>query len=96
MLSSKHFYLKIHQLHLYFYTILIICNYNLSKNTPIASLLRRVFWYDTKQSAGEASVMLELWGMQSTPLLPSIPGPLCPELVVQSMDQTELSDISSK
>ena len=26
--------------------------------------------YDTKQSDGEASVMLELWGMLSTPLLP--------------------------
>ena len=32
--------------------------------------------YDTKQSDGEASVMLELWGMQSTPLLPLLPGPL--------------------
>ena len=29
--------------------------------------------YDTKKSDGEASVMLELWGMQSTPLLPSLP-----------------------
>ncbi len=26
--------------------------------------------YDTKQSDGEALVMLELWGMRSTPLLP--------------------------
>ena len=25
--------------------------------------------------------MLELWGMQSTPLLPSPPGPLWPEVV---------------
>ncbi len=32
--------------------------------------------YDTKQSDGEASVMLELWGMQSTPSLPSHPGQL--------------------
>ena len=32
--------------------------------------------YDTKQSHGEASVMLELWGMQSTPSLSSLPGPL--------------------
>ena len=30
--------------------------------------------YDTKQSDGETSVMLELWGMQSTPLLSSLPG----------------------
>ena len=32
--------------------------------------------YDTKQSDGEVSIMLKLWGMQSTPLLPSISGPL--------------------
>ena len=32
--------------------------------------------YDTKQSDDEASVMLELWRMQSTSLLPSLPGPL--------------------
>ena len=25
--------------------------------------------------------MLELWGMQSTPLLPSLPGPLCSGVV---------------
>ena len=29
--------------------------------------------HDTKQSDGEVSVMLELWGMQSTSLLPSLP-----------------------
>ena len=32
--------------------------------------------YDTKQPDGEASVMLELWGMWSTPSLPLLPGPL--------------------
>ena len=32
--------------------------------------------YDTKQSDGEVPAMLELWGMQSTPLLPSLLGPL--------------------
>ena len=32
--------------------------------------------YDTKQSDGEVPVMLELWGMQSTPSLPLLPGPL--------------------
>ena len=37
--------------------------------------------YDTKQSDGEAQVMLELRGMQSTPSLPSLPGPLWPEVV---------------
>ena len=34
--------------------------------------------YDTKQSDGEAIVMLELWGMCSTPLLPLLPGSLWP------------------
>ena len=32
--------------------------------------------YDTKQSDGEVPVMLELWGMLSTPSLPSISSPL--------------------
>ena len=32
--------------------------------------------YDTKQSDGEVPVMLELWGMQNTPLLLLLPGPL--------------------
>ena len=30
---------------------------------------KRMPWYDIKQSYDSASVMLELWGMQSTPLL---------------------------
>ena len=38
--------------------------------------------YDTKQSDGEVPVMLELWGMQSTPSLPSLLGPLWLEVVV--------------
>ena len=32
--------------------------------------------HDTKQSHGEVPVMLGLWGMRSTPSLPSLPGPL--------------------
>ena len=32
--------------------------------------------YDTKQSDGEVPVMPELWGMRSTPSLPSLLGPL--------------------
>ena len=31
---------------------------------------------DLKQSDGEVPAVLELWGMRSTPLLPSLPGPL--------------------
>ena len=52
-------------------------------------------WYAIKQFDGKASVMLELWGMQSTPLLPSPPGPLWPGVVapdrVLSMSQIELN-----
>ena len=50
--------------------------------------------YDTKQSDGEASVMLKLWGMLSTLSLPSIPRSLWPGVVfsvsVLSMSQMEL------
>ena len=37
--------------------------------------------YDTKQSDGEVPVVLELWRMRSTPLLPLLPGPLWPGVV---------------
>ena len=37
--------------------------------------------YDTKQSDGEASLRLELWGMRSTPLMPALPDPLWPRVV---------------
>ena len=37
--------------------------------------------YDTKQSDGEVPVMLELWGMWNTPLLPLLQGPLWPQVV---------------
>ncbi len=50
--------------------------------------------YDTKQSDGEVPVMLELWGMQSTPSLPLLPGQLWLGVVppdrVLSMGQIEL------
>ena len=51
--------------------------------------------YNTKQSDCEAPVMLELWGMQSTLLLPSLPDPVRPGVVapdrVLSMDLIELN-----
>ena len=51
--------------------------------------------YDTKQSDGEAPVMLELWGIRSTPLLPLFPGSLRPRVVapdkVLSMGQIGLN-----
>ena len=51
--------------------------------------------YNIEQSDGEASVMLELWRMWSTPSLPSLPGLLWPGVVapgrIFSMDQIELN-----
>ena len=51
--------------------------------------------YDTKYSDREVPVLLELWGMRSTPSLPSLPGPLWPGMVapvrVLSMGQIELN-----
>ena len=71
------------------------------QNTLTASLQRgktpanECLAYDTKQSGGEASVMLKLWGMRSTPLLPLHQGPLWPRMVAPdralSMGQIELN-----
>ena len=47
--------------------------------------------YDTKQSDGKASVMLELWELQSSSSLPSLPGPLWLGVVALSMGQIELN-----
>ena len=70
-------------------------------NTPIATLQRvktspnEFPGYDFKQSDGGAPVMQELWGMQSTPSLPSFTGPLWPAVVapdrVLSMGQIKLN-----
>ena len=53
--------------------------------------------YDTKQSDGEAPVTQELWGMLSTPILPSLPGPLWPGVVAPdrtlSRGQIELNGV---
>ena len=53
--------------------------------------------YNTKQSDGEVLVMLDLWGMQSTPSLPSLPGRFCPGVVardrVLSIGQIELNSV---
>ena len=50
--------------------------------------------YDTKESDDEALVMLELWGMQSAPSLPLLPGQLWLRVVelkrVLSRGQIEL------
>ena len=52
------------------------------QNTPTASPTNECPGYDSKQSDSEAPVMLELWGRWSTPLFPSLPGPLWPRMVV--------------
>ena len=53
--------------------------------------------YDAKQSDGEAPVILEIWGMRSTPSLPSLLGPLWPGVVapdrVQFMGQIEVKSV---
>ena len=52
--------------------------------------------YDTKQSDDEVPVMLEFWGMWSTPLLPPLPCPLWPRVVapdkgpIYGLNQTRL------
>ena len=52
--------------------------------------------YDIKQSDGVAPVMLELWGMQSTPSMLLVPAPLWPGVVALgralSVGQIELFD----
>ena len=50
--------------------------------------------YDTKQSDGKVPVMLELWGMLSTPPFPLLSDPLWPGVVAPdrllSIGQIEL------
>ena len=50
-------------------------------------------WYDTKLANGNVPVMLKLWGMWSTPSLPSLLGYLWPEVLAPnrflSWSQTE-------
>ena len=53
--------------------------------------------YNTKQSDCEVPVMLKIWGIQSTPVLPSLPGPLWLKIVapdrILSMGKIELNCI---
>ena len=46
--------------------------------------------YDTKQSDDEVTVMVEVWGMWSTPLLPSLPGPFWAGVVAPGLNRTNL------
>ena len=69
------------------YKLIILPSRLRLKNTPTASLQRDKTTpnecpvYDTKKSDGEVPAKLELWGMQSTPSLLSLPGPLWPRVV---------------
>ena len=71
-------------------------------NTPIAPLqsgktrppTNECLGYNTKQSNGEVPVMLELWGIQSTPSLPLLLRPLWPGIAPDralSMGQIDLN-----
>ena len=55
----------------------------------------RIHRHDNKQSDGEVPVILEFWGIRSTPLLPSFPSPLWPGVVASdrnlSTGQMELN-----
>ena len=56
-------------------------------STEVSDSPNKYPWYDIKQSDAVAPVMLELWGMRSTPSLPSLPGPLWPGVV--ALDRVE-------
>ena len=53
-------------------------------------------WYNIKQSDGETAVILQLWEMLNTPLLPLLPDPVRPRMVASnrfpSIGQIELFD----
>ena len=61
------------------------------------SLPDKCLGYDIKQFDGETPVMPKLWGMQSTPSLPWLSGPLWLQVVtpdrILSMGQIEIFDI---
>ena len=77
-------------LHWFLFWFILTWSYITSRKglqkTPFASLQKGMIslpneysGYDTKQSHGEALVMLKLWGMPSTPSLPSLQGVVTPE-----------------
>ena len=63
---------------------------------PVYSWDCKIHWlhkcpgYDTKQYDGENLVMLELWGMQSTPSLPLLPGPFWPKIVAPGWNKNKI------
>ena len=73
------------------------------QNTPTAPLQRgktlpnKCLGYDTKQSDGEAPVMLGIWGIRCTPSLPSLLGSLWVGVVapdrVLSIGHIELNSV---
>ena len=61
--------------------IYIVTHLLFAQSAGAVEYTNKCLGYDTKQSDGEVPVMLELWGMRSTPLLPSLPGQLWPGVV---------------
>ena len=49
--------------------------------------------HDMKQSDGEGPIILGLWGIQSTPWLSSLPGPLLPRVVAPDRVLSECKQI---
>ena len=55
-----------------------------------------ILYITFKWSDGEAPVMLELWRMQSTPLLPPLSGPLWLGVIEPDMSQIEIFHIKTE
>ena len=55
--------------------------YIFAQSTGVVEYTNCPSGYDTKQSDSEVPVMLEVWGMQSTPSLPLLPGSFWPRVV---------------
>ena len=97
-------YVHLYNIHMFviyvMYTFLTFWDgriYQLHLCRGVEPLAQRVSWYDSKPSDGEFPVMLELWGMQSNPSLPSIPSPHWPGVItadrILSLHQIGLFDI---
>ena len=64
---------------------LLRCSQCIIQPQPTGHESEKVSISDTKQSEGEVSVILELWGMRNTPSLPLLLGPLWLGMVAPDM-----------
>ena len=62
---------------IYIYIYIYSCRYILFMAQTSETPSNECPGYETKQSDGETPVILERWGMWSTPSLSSLTGPLC-------------------